>query len=316
MPSTDETDPRLGHLIVRREGPGGPVTSDSPTPPEGGPRAAILGFPSDEGVRRNRGRPGAAAAPARIREALYSMTPDGASPGESGALGELLRRTEDVGDLEVSGEVTRDQEALGRVVASYLGEDVFVVVLGGGHETAFGHFLGYAAADRAVRIVNVDAHPDVRPWEADRPHSGSPFRQALLHPSGACRGYTVVGLGRHCTAAAHRRFLDRQGARWLWREEVDRTALEEIFSGLEDEPAMVSLDLDAVDRAHAPGVSAPATDGLSPEAWLAAAELAGRSPSVASVDVVEMNPRYDRDGATASLAALTVWRLLRGVASR
>lgn len=315
LPAAREGDPRVGQLIVRRRGPDGPPASDSPEAGTEPPRAVVLGFPSDEGVRRNGGRPGASEAPNRIREELYGLTPDGSGDGDQG-FHELLRATEDLGDLKVSGDVARDQEVLGQVVSRYLRQGSFVLILGGGHETAFGHFLGYVEVDRRVRILNVDAHPDVRPWEAGRPHSGSPFRQALLHPSGCCRGYGVAGLGRHCTARAHRRFLAAHGAGWLWREEVDGAALAELFDGLGRAPAMVSLDLDAVDRAYAPGVSAPATGGLEPATWLEAARLAGASPAVSSVDVVELNPRFDRDDATASLAALTVWHVLRGLASR
>ncbi len=309
-------DPRVGDLLVRRRGPGGPVLPDSPGGDGGVPRVVIVGFPSDEGVRRNGGRPGAAEAPDRIRRALYGLTPDGSVGEEDGDLPALLRRTEDLGDLEVSGEVARDQEVLGEALEPYLRGGAFVVVLGGGHETAFGHFLGYVAAERPVGILNLDAHPDVRPLTSGRPHSGSPFRQALLHPSGCCRGYTAAGLGRHCTARAHREFLAEHGARWVWRDRLDRSALSDCLAGLEPGPAMVSFDLDAVDRAHAPGVSAPATGGLSPGLWLEGARRAGASPAVASADVVELNPRFDRDGATASLAALTVWQLLRGLAAR
>ena len=314
VPETSPEDPRVGQLLVRRAGPGGDPLPGSPPPLDAAPRAAILGFPCDEGVRRNGGRPGAAQGPGEVRRALYGMTPD--AGGGSEAFRRLLGRTVDVGDLEVTGDVSRDQEALGETVAGYLEVGTFVAVLGGGHETAFGHFLGYVEAGRPVELVNLDAHPDVRPWEEGRPHSGSPFRQALLHPSGICRGYSVAGLGRHCTAPTHREFLAEHGCSWTWREDVDRAALRTLFDGLAGRTAMVSMDLDAVDRAYAPGVSAPATGGMDPATWLTAAELAGASPAVASADVVELAPRLDRDGATASLAALTLWHLLRGLASR
>lgn len=79
---------------------------------------------------------------------------------------------------------------------------------------------------------------------------------------------------------------------------------------------MVSFDLDAVDQAYAPGVSAPATGGLDVDVWLHAAFEAGCNPEVASMDVVELNPRFDPDGRTARLAALTVWTFLRGLSER
>jgi formiminoglutamase len=71
-----------------------------------------------------------------------------------------------------------------------------------------------------------------------------------------------------------------------------------------------------VDQAFAPGVSAPAVRGLSPELWLRAAWLAGRRPAVVSAGLAELAPALDQDGAAARLAAVTVWELLRGLAER
>lgn len=293
-------DPRVADLLGRD------VSPDRP------PRAVLLGFPSDRGVERNGGRPGAAGGPAEIRRRLGRLTPDAARPGE---MTELLSRTRDLGDVHVSGDVSADQRRLADRLAPHLERGAAAVVLGGGHETAFGHFLAYVEAGLRPRILNVDAHPDVRePGEAGG-HSGSPFRQALLHPSGACRGYRVVGLQRASVARGHLAFLEEHGAGWAWREDVDHAALRAEIAEL-DAPAMVSLDLDAVGAAHAPGVSAPATGGLGPAAWLAAAGAAGRSAAVRSLDVVELNPRFDVDGRTADLAAHTVWSFLSGLAVR
>jgi formiminoglutamase len=101
----------------------------------------------------------------------------------------------------------------------------------------------------------------------------------------------------------------------VWRDEVTRERIEELYQSAQA-PALVSFDLDAVTEAEAPGVSAPSAGGLSSELWLAAAYAAGRSPAVASADVVELNPAVDRDGQTARLAALTVWWILRGYTER
>lgn len=299
-PETAQDDPRLGHLLgAEVDGPEGAAT-------------VLVGFPSDDGVRRNGGRPGASEGPERIRRRLYGLTPD---PRPESGMAPLLRRTVDAGDVRVTGDVEGDQERLGRVVGRWLSGGAFVVVLGGGHETAYGHFLGHVEADLEPEIVNWDAHPDVRPLRAGRAHSGSPFRQALTHPSGACRGYSVAGLLPHAVSAAHLGFLRERGCRVRWREEVDATSASELFGSL-SEPVLASFDLDAVDQAWAPGVSAPAAGGMEPEVWLAAAEAAGRTPAVRSADVVELNPRLDPDDRTARLAAATVWHVLRGLAAR
>src|SRR5205085_9502595 len=139
-----------------------------------------------KGVRRNGGRPGAAEAPAAIREALFRLTPDAE---HADAFTRLLQSTCDLGDIVVSRDLEADQERLAAVLAPHLARGAIAIILGGGHETAYGHFLGHAQAQRRVAILNWDAHPDVRPVEDNQGHSGTPFRQALEHPSALCRSY-------------------------------------------------------------------------------------------------------------------------------
>jgi formiminoglutamase len=197
------------------------------------------------------------------------------------------------------------------VVGEALRTGSFVIVLGGGHETTYGHFLGYVSARREVVIHNVDAHADVRPLKHGLGHSGSPFRQALEHPSGTCKGYRVEALQASAVAASHVAYLKAQGARYGLRHGFDP---ESLYG--DTRPTLATFCLDAVDQAFAPGVSAPSTDGLDVSEWLRSAFRAGASPSVHSADVVELNPRFDQDGQTARLAARTVWEILRGLASR
>lgn len=297
-PATTADDPRVGHLLgaALREGEA--------------PGVVIVGFPSDAGVRRNGGRPGAAEGPAAIRQALARLTPDAESPDR---FTRLLARTRDLGDVAVTGDVEADQAALAGTLAPHLAAGAFSIVLGGGHETAFGHFQAHAALGRPVRILNWDAHADVRELRDGRAHSGSPFRQALEHPSGLCERYVAAGLQPHSLAAAHLAYVRAHGAAHL-RHALDDPAVLDALYG--ERPTLVSFDLDAVDRANAPGVSAPATDGLPVALWLRAAFLAGRTPEVRGADVVELSPPLDGDGRTAALAALTVWQLLRGLAAR
>ena len=301
-PRTAEGDPRVGHLLARA------AASREP------PRAVLIGFPTDVGVRRNGGRTGAAEAPRAIREALYRLTPGG---DDDGRLAELLGRTRDLGDVATSDDLARDQQLLGEIVASHLERGTFVMVLGGGHETAFGHFLAYASLARRVEILNWDAHADVRPLAEDQGHSGSPFRQAIEHPGGACIGYTVAGLQPQSVAREHVAYIRGHGGRCAWRVELGPKDIAELSGELADgHDRLVSFDLDAVDQAFAPGVSAPCTGGFTIAEWLIAARHAGRNPGVRSCDIVELSPRHDRDGQTARLAALAVWTVLRGVAER
>jgi formiminoglutamase len=298
QPETAPDDPRIGRLLGRQIG-----MRDKPD-------VVILGFPSDEGVRRNGGRVGAARGPAAIRSALYRLAPDARSP----QFDDLLSRSRDLGDVEVSGDVEADQQRLGQVLTSYIELGCFCVVLGGGHETSYGHFLGYVGARRSVEILNWDAHADVRDLVEGRAHSGSPFRQAIEDRSGACRRYSVAGLQPQSVAREHVAYVER-GGRAVWRDDVTPERIAQLYRAT-DGPALASFDLDAVNEAEAPGVSAPNAGGLSSDLWIEAAYQAGRSPAVSSADIVELNPAVDRDGQTARLAAVTVWWLLRGRSER
>jgi formiminoglutamase len=296
--ATATHDPRIGHLMGDDVGP------------SQWPHVAFIGFQCDEGVRRNNGREGAAIAPDAIREALYRMTPD-----RDPAFTKLLARATDFGNLRLKGDLGESQALLGKVIAACLAHDTIVIVIGGGHETTFGHFLGYAQANRTIRILNWDAHPDVRHLIHGHGHSGSPFRQAIEHPSKCCARYDVAGLLPHAVAASHVEFVTEHGGHVWWRQELIRDTVETVSDAAHG-PSMVSFDMDALDQAYAPGVSAPAVGGLTPDLWLHAAYCAGLNPKVSSIDIVEMNPRLDRDGQTARIGALTLWTFLKGVAAR
>ena len=294
-----EDDPRVGGLIQ--------TAADDTT------AVVLIGFPCDLGVARNGGRVGARKGPLEIRRALYSMTPDARSYEQSRG---LLERTADLGDIAVSddaGALAAGQEQLGTVVAEQLEQGRRVVVLGGGHETFYGHVLGHFGSGLETKILNWDAHPDVRPLEEGLPHSGSPFRQALEHPSGLCRKYTVAGLEPWCVAKAHLDYLGENRGQAFWRDQLDHDRIASIYQ--DERPTIVSFDLDCVGADAAPGVSAPMPNGLRPELFVEAARQAGRCKSVRSIDVVELNPDHDVDARTARLAALTVWSYLAALSS-
>ncbi|SMO36955.1 formimidoylglutamase [Fodinibius sediminis] len=300
IPETAPDDPRLARWL-RSE------------PDEGKPGVVLVGFPSDEGVKRNDGRAGASAAPGQIRRQLYAMTPDAE---DSDRFIKLLEHTNDVGDVPVSGDLQADQLTLGTVIARYLEQGIIPIIMGGGHETAYGHFLGYAENGFATSILNVDAHTDVRPLKEGRSHSGSTFRQALEHGSQCAETYLVAGLQPHAVAASHLAFIDRHRGHYLFRDETNITSISGLFHSHESDRLMATFDMDAVDQSCAPGVSAPCTNGLLPDLWLTAAYLAGRNKQVTSFDISELNPEYDRDGQTARLAALTIWQFMLGLSQR
>ena len=138
---------------------------------ENSTQIGLIGYACEEGVRRNQGRVGAKAGPEAIRQKL----------GRLAYHHELT--ISDFGDACCEA---RDMEAaqsqLAEMVAHLLNKEIFPVVLGGGHDVAYGHFKGIsqhlAGSDKRIGIVNFDAHFDLRPI-VDQPSSGTPFNQIL-----------------------------------------------------------------------------------------------------------------------------------------
>jgi formiminoglutamase len=247
------------------------------------------------------------------------LTPwDGSSGADLAALALL-----DVGDIRIEDGLEQSQQALAEVIAALLTAGSVPIVLGGGHETAYGHYLGYVRAGRDVAILNLDAHLDVRPCLDGQGHSGSPFRQALEHPERPLSGnrYACLGVQPFAVGREHCRYVRDKGGVFRWASEVrDRASqfflqdCERLASG--GRPVYVTLDSDVVRQADVPGVSAPNPLGLSGWEVTGCATLAGECPWVASFDLVEINPSLDRDGQSARWAAVTIWNFLSGLARR
>ncbi|MCH1429472.1 MAG: arginase [Chlamydiales bacterium] len=276
-------------------------------------RVIILGFPSDLGVGINGGRPGAKLAPNAIRQELYKLTP---STREYSRHLDIFEGVCDLGDLNIDQvHLEKDQALLASHIASFLKKDYFVILLGGGHELSYGHFLAYQSLKRDIEIINWDAHADVRELKSGKAHSGSPFRQAIEEPYSVLKRYHVLGLEDHCFSKEHLDYLHKHQARLHFADELKDNHLE-VYQEVDTSSAMVTFDLDVVNQAYAPGVSAPNPSGISAELYLKAAFNAGKSNKVSSVDFVELNPSFDRDNQSAKLVAKGIWKVLLGLSHR
>jgi formiminoglutamase len=305
----DSDDPRLGEIVRRWE---------SGRPELGPGQAVLIGFPCDEGVRRNQGRPGAAQAPNAIREFVYRLTPWDPLSQVNLAARVIL----DLGNVRVDGDLEAAQDRLGIVVAEALRSGAVPIILGGGHETAYGHYLGYVRAGLICAIINIDAHLDVRPY-LQGAHSGSPFLQAIEHPTHPLQPgrYVVIGAQLQSVARAHWDFVRQHNHVVHWLDRCSQCVVVVLQQELDrlsrDCPSvLVTIDADAFRQADVPGTSAPSPIGLEGGRWPELAFRAGSHPSVRSVDLVEVNPAFDRDNQTARWAAVSIRQFLIGLATR
>ncbi|MBS0325058.1 MAG: formimidoylglutamase [Proteobacteria bacterium] len=296
--SADSGDTRRWHHVVQDFGPGAD---------EG---VALIGFACDEGVRRNGGRSGAAEGPAVLRAALANLP----------LAGEPMLY--DAGDIACEGTALEAmQAALGERVARVRAQGVLPLVLGGGHEMAWGTFQGLVpalATGRRLAIVNLDAHFDLR--EAPAGNSGTPFRQmhdwCIEH--GAAFDYFALGISRYSNTRA---LFDRAAGFGVhfWPDDALQdpagadAAGAALASGLASaDDVYLTVCLDVLPGEKAPGVSAPAALGVPLACIERIVDAVMRSGRIVAADIAEFNPRFDRDGLTARVAARLAARIARG----
>ncbi|MEV6230800.1 formimidoylglutamase [Saccharopolyspora shandongensis] len=275
---------------------------------------SLIGFPSDIGVRRNGGRPGAQAGPGAIRAALGSFA---IQP-------EVV--VHDAGDVAVAGDdLEAAQDGLAEAVADQLRAGNLPVVLGGGHETAYGSYLGLARSGlldgRRLGVLNLDAHFDLR--AADRPSSGTPFRQIAVGETerGAEFTYAVIGISQPSNTAALFATATELGVRHLHDLDCQERHIEDVLefvrAFIADVDALyLSIDLDVLPAAQAPGVSAPSTLGVPAAVVIEVCRLVGSDPKLALADITELNSSYDIDNRTARIAARLVHTIVTSAADR
>lgn len=289
----------------------------------GGEQVSLLGFSTDEGVRRNGGRVGAAKGPAALRRALAPLA-------LHGPLASSEVRITDYGDVVTEGEdLEAGQTAAAETTAAALDAagSQLSVVLGGGHETAWSSYRGLMSSQHmqtgeGVRpprwgVLNVDAHFDLR--SESRPTSGTPFLQMAEAERAAGReplNYAVLGLAEPSNTGALFAQARSLGVRWMTDVECAEAGAAGVRRFVEGfcadlELLYLTIDLDVLPADVAPGVSAPASMGVATPLVAAAVRAAAATGKLRLLDVVELNPSLDQDGRTAKTAARLIDEAVR-----
>lgn len=274
------------------------------------PGTTLIGFCSDEGVRRNKGRVGAALGPGAMRKSLASLAWHQSGP------------IYDAGDVVCEGEdLAAAHRALAEQVAECLAHRQLPIVMGGGHEVAFGSWSGLAQyftmqeQHPRIGIINFDAHFDLRD-PSMAVSSGTPFAQIAE----ACEQldwpfqYACLGVSRASNTQA---LFDKaeQLQTLVWEDKaMIQGRLAEMKSELNAfigrcDHLYLTIDIDVFPAAQAPGVSAPAARGVALDVIEPLIEQITASGKLRLADLAELNPEYDVDGHTARLAARLIHTL-------
>jgi len=255
---------------------------------------ALVGLPDDLGVSLNGGRVGAAEGPGAFRTAL-------ARYGALEAAGINWPSVCDVGDVTPGASLKETHDRVTAAVSAVLERGLFPVAIGGGHDLTYAFVRAVAGCGSLDAGVYFDAHLDVRAEEG----SGMPFRR-LVEDCGI-KALHVHGLDRYSNTAEHAAWFAAHGGT------IDAFGPDDIWPGND---FFVSFDLDVIDQAYAPGVSAMNPRGWAPdlaERWVRAA---GASSKVRCFDIMELCPRHDQGGRTARLATRLFLAFLHGYSER
>lgn len=292
--------------------------------PQGQKGFCFLGFCCDEGVKRNKGRIGAAKGPLSIRKEMANL----ACHFQQKAV--LF----DAGDICcIDNNLERAQDELAAAISRIFSLGLFPIVLGGGHEIAFGHYKGIleylsdiseksssgSAGIKSTGIINFDAHFDLRPYH-NGASSGSPFLQMadFSREKKIDFSYFCLGLQTYGNTRSLFRTAKALGVDYVLAKDINEKSLSPIYRKLKKyikhhKHIYLTICADVFSSAFAPGVSAPQPFGLHPEIMLKLAKYIIQSGKVISVDIAEVSPRFDEDNQTAKLAAITIYAVINTI---
>ncbi len=268
----------------------------------------LLGFECEEGVRRNNGRLGAALAPNALRGELSKL------PWKFSESNRFV----DIGNVSCSdNNLEFAQQELGQTVSTILQKEGIPIILGGGHETAFGHYLGVrnAIGEKAsLGIINVDAHFDLRAYNTAS-SSGTMFKQILEKDTNTA--YFVAGIQQYGNTQELFDTAHRLNVQYLLEEDIEHDKIECLIDSLEafikkHDHIMLTLCTDVLNAAFAPGVSAPSPFGLKPATVRSIIHNVTSHDNTCSFDISEINPVVDENNRTVKLGAYLVNEAIAG----
>ncbi|WP_229683186.1 formimidoylglutamase [Virgibacillus oceani] len=271
---------------------------------------SIIGFECDEGVRRNKGRIGAAAAPNEIRK-MISKLPYNIEATE----------TNDVGNVVCeNGQLENAQRELGNHIYKLLHQSNTPIILGGGHETLYGHYLGvrdFIGEKHSLGIVNIDAHFDMR--DEVVPSSGTMFKQILDQDKNA--GYLCLGIQEFGNTKSLFETADSYGCKYIYEENIATNNYTNTFETIDRfarqyDYIMLTLCTDSIISSEAPGVSAPSPFGLEAKVVRKLLRYIGAKENITSFDISEVNPVVDENGKTVRLAANLVAEVMKSLTKK
>jgi agmatinase len=288
-----------------------------------GADVAIVGAPFDEGVSF---RPGTRFGPRAIRQAEDMGFPAMRPSMEVGVDPCEILDIVDYGDIEAAAaDLPSSHAALHRAMGEIIGAGAIPIVLGGDHSLSSPvlRALHDAYGADGYSVIHFDTHADTgREWEdGETPHA-IPFSRAVV--DGHMNGNNIVQIGLRGTwpFAADFQWMRDQGFRWYTMGDIIERGIgpvvrDAITHAKARAPrTYLTVDIDVLDPAFAPGTGTAEPGGLTTRELLWAVRTVASELDLCSMDIVEVSPPYDPAGITAMAGHRVVLETLTGIALR
>ncbi|WP_282033645.1 agmatinase [Metabacillus indicus] len=264
--------------------------------------AVLYGMPMDWTVSY---RPGSRFGPARIREVSIGLEE------YSAYLDRELEEVKyfDAGDIPLPfGNAQRSLDIIEDFIDKVLAEDKFPLGMGGEHLVSWPVIKAMYKKYPDLAIIHMDAHTDLREEYEGEPLSHStPIRKAanLIGPS------NVYSFGIRSGMREEFKWAKENGMHISKFEVLE--PLKEILPTLAGRPVYVTIDIDVLDPAHAPGTGTVDAGGITSRELLASIHaIAGSDVHVVGADLVEVAPIYDNSEQTANTASKLLREMILG----
>ncbi len=268
-----------------------------------GADVVVWGIPLDTGVTN---RPGARFGPAAVRRASAIFDNDPQYPFNLDLFEKMA--VADYGDCPLStNRVWDNPERIESEAASIIGNDCYLLTLGGDHFVTWPVLKAHAEKYGPLALIQFDAHQDT--WEDDGEQIchgtfvTKAVREGIIDPERSIQ----IGVRTHAP--------EDYGIEILYGDDVEEMSAEEIAAQIKarigNMPCYITFDIDCLDCAYAPGTGTPVAGGPSTAKMLSVLRKLG-SLDIKGSDVVEVSPAYDHADITA-IAGATIALYMLGI---
>ncbi len=265
----------------------------------------LIGFKSDLGIQKNKGRIGAKEAPNIVRKHLASM------PWHFYEM-----RLYDAGDVICKDNLETAQGVLSDKVKKISQSGLFPIIIGGGHESAFGSINGiYESTKEMPYIVNFDAHFDIRDYSRGAT-SGTSFKQIgdICKQHSIPFKYLCIGIQKSSNTSELFNRAKQYGIKWIDTDMIrfnEKATIKKVNDFMTNANNIhLSICMDVFAQSVACGVSAPQPFGLSLNEFLRFFYYITTSGKVNSLDIAETSPPLDSNNSTSALTAHIIFKFV------